>query len=501
MAVFFSRLSPKTAGIIGLLLVAGLGLFYATRPAPPERLTTTVDTGEVSELVSVSGVVKAEQTADLGFPVTGTLAHLAVAEGDRVGAGSVLASLSTSSLAAELAEADARVASARATYAELLAGQRPEERTLTDTTVATAITNRERISTEENKKVANARRLLLSTDLVAIPRDSTNDDIPPTISGTYTCDNEGEYIVRVFRSRADSGYSFTLSGLESGTETAYTSTAGPLGTCGLRIQFDDSEVYSAGEWVIAVPNTRGAEFASLQNAYALTRLQAENAITAATEAVTRAEQQAALETAPARPEAIARAAAAITEATARRDSILTALADRTLTAPFSGTITKITGSVGETVGQATIITMVADTAFSVTVRIPEIDIASVIPGQPAEIVFDAAPRERIAGVVSVISPLATIIDGVAYFEATITLAEKPTWLRGGLNADVDIIVTSLPAVTRLPKRFVVMDNGSASVLMQDGESVRSLPVEIGLVGTNGFIEVIGLTPGTVVVAP
>ena len=82
--------------------------------------------GSGSGDVVASGTVEATE-ADLGFQTGGRIAEILVREGERVGAGQILARLESAELAARSAAAEAQVDAARAQLAELQRGARPEE--------------------------------------------------------------------------------------------------------------------------------------------------------------------------------------------------------------------------------------------------------------------------------------------------------------------------------------------------------------------------------------
>lgn len=495
----FVRSRTKTAILI--LLVIGTVIFNAaTGDDGPQWTTDTVTTGTVRQIVSVSGAVDAVGHADLGFPITGTIESIAVAEGDTVTKGQTLATLVHTGLEADYQEARAALLIAEADRAELISGQTPEELRVSQTNAEIAREELARVTREQDERVTNARRTLLSSDLEARPNRGDNGDIAPTITGTYTC-GEGTYLLDIFSSRARSGYSYTVSGLERGTYTAYTETSAPLGSCGLRIQFAAGESYSPTTWTIAIPNTGGASYTANLNAYNLAVTQRENLIREAEQRLALAEQTLARDTAVPRSEARTRAEATVLQAQARLNAIQAQIDDHVITAPFDGTITHIEPVVGETVSNAPVITMVSPEAFTLTALIPEIDITKILPGQKAEVLFDARAQEILPATVTFISPLAKEIDGVSYFEATLVLDTDVPWMRGGLNADIDILIEVRESVTRLPKRYVTEENGVATVRIPHKDKAVSIPVEIVFSGNDGFVEIKGLPEGTTVIAP
>ncbi len=109
---------------VAVALVAGF-VWYVSRPKPVSVILYEVDRGTVEASVANTraGTVEACQRARMAPPTGGQVAHVAVAEGDRVRAGQVLLSLWNNDLRAEvqLAESEAAAAHARAEEACVLA--------------------------------------------------------------------------------------------------------------------------------------------------------------------------------------------------------------------------------------------------------------------------------------------------------------------------------------------------------------------------------------------
>lgn len=464
-------------------------------------VTATVEKGDVRELVSVSGIAEAEQSAELAFPVTGIVAEVLVKKGDVVEAGDILVSLESRALAADRQDALASLSRAIAERNELLAGPSFEERDVTTQTVDLKKDALQTTKENETRKVDNARRILLSSNLSAFSDDENEDATPPVISGTYSCDTEGEYIFDVFSSGAQSGFSYRLSGLETGTFVGSVDQPISFGNCGLQIQFDENSNYAKTLWTVQIPNTKSSAYTSALNAYNLAVTQAESAISLAEQEVALAEANATSNNAPARIEAVARANADVAQAQARLARIAATISDRVLRAPFTGTITEIDILRGETVTAAPVITLLAASDFEVTARIPEIDIGKLLVDQKVEMTFDARDTEILTGHVNFISLKATEIDGVAYYEAMITMDQSPAWMRSGLNADIEIIIEEETDALRVPKRFVTNTNGVYSVQQKNGESVATTTIDVTLEGNDGFFALTGLNAGDTVVAP
>lgn len=484
-----------------LLLAAILGMYiHSKRTEVPEWITATVETGTVSKIVSVSGTMNATKSADLSFSSGGIIETINVKEGDAVTQGTELVTLERAALLAEYQDAYGALLIAQADQRELATGIRSEEREVNATKVAIAKEELARVTKSSNDKVSNAYRTLLSSDLVVRPVNKDNDDTAPTLSGTYTCD-AGSYTLSVFRSGAQSRYSYRLGGLESGTYTAYTDTPGSLGMCGLSIQFEAGVSYGNADWTITIPNTESSTYVTNNNTYILAQTERDNAIQSATQNLKLAEQNATLDTATPREEALARASARVLQAEARVQKIQAELKDRVLAAPFDGTITHIEPVAGETVGVEPVITMISRDVFELTALVPEIDVTKITPGQKARIVFDARVDETLMASITVISPLAREIDGVSYFETKLMLDAPSSWLQSGLNADIDIIIDAHENVTRIPSRFLVTDDEAHHVLIPNGTVTKSVPVTLIFEGNDGYMEVNGINPGDTIIAP
>lgn len=476
-------------------------VFTHTEKNKVSLVTATVERGNVQKLVSVSGFIEAKNTATLAFPASGKVTEVFVDEGSLVSAGEVLATLASAQLAAERNEASAALALAEAQFAETVAGPTSENRSISATKVSNAEQNLTRVSNEEAEKVKNARTVLLSDGLEALSTKLDEGAVPPTVSGTYSCLEEGQYELAVYSSSGGSGYSYRLTGLESGTFAAATDQPTALAQCGLYIQFATGSLYSNSKWVISIPNQRSAAYVSNKNTYELALEQQENAIAAAKDALALALNEASAATADARGEVVTQRRATIDQARARIAAIDARLTDRSIVAPFDGIITDVNVLPGETVTSVPVITILAEDAFELTARIPEIDITKISLGQKVEAVFDAKSDETLTGEITYISPLATEIDGVAYFETTVTLHEQPNWIRSGLNADLDIIVGMQTDVLRLPNRFINTANGqSTTITLQNGKKVIQ-PVDIIFTGNDGYVALNGLREGDTVVAP
>lgn len=450
-------------------------------------ITTKVERGTVQKIVFVSGKAETAQKANLGFPVSGTVSEILVEVGDSVEKDAKLASLKIDALEAERAEITASLN-------QLLNGPTEAARNETEENTELKRTVLENTIQEQNKAVENAYRTLMTEGLELKSVDPKESSDAPTLSGTYLCDKSGTYTISVYNSNTLSGYSYSLSGLEEGSYSAYTRKPSPIGECGLQIQFAENQSYSRSVWEIQIPNKNAASYNKNKNNYELAKTQASSSIQLARQDLALARANATNITAPARQEEV-------DEARARLSKVEAAINDNLLRAPFSGTITNINIEIGESVAADPVITLLNNSAFNVNALIPEIDINQTYAGQTVQMTFDARPEEVLTGTVNFVSTEATTIDGVSYYETIIKPDTAPEWLRNGLNADIDIITEQKEDVLRIPNRFIIKNGNSHQVIRQTNQGTATTSVELLMSGNDGFVAIQGLNEGDTLIAP
>lgn len=498
------RLSrPQMIIVGGVIVVAIFSLWLlSSRNDNKNDLTTTVVIGDVLSTVDVSGYATVDSIIPLSFPKGGTVSSILVEKGEEVATGTVLAVIGSTDAEAGYAAAAAEVDRAIALRNEIQNGQTEEQSAVTTATVASAETTLTNTIKSEAAKVETARVTLLSSLLTAVSQNGNTEAPAPTISGSYTCTGEGIYTIKPYRSSSLSGYSYQYEGIETGSETLYTNQSGSLGTCGLRLQFTEDASYFNTQWTITIPNTDSSTYAINKATYEQALINEEQNIAAAKRALDLALSRAGVDTAGARGETLAAANASVAAAQAKLAQVASTLTDTAIRAPQAGVITSVDVTVGETVSATPVITLFSPTRVTFTTRIPEIDIRKIEIGQRATLSFDANKEDTRHGVVTFISPIPITIDGVAYFEALITLDGLPDWLRTGMHADVSIVTQTLPQVTKLPIRFVRTTDGRAEVLIYNkAKDHQVLPVTVIGRGTDGMVAIEGIKADTVVIAP
>lgn len=103
---------------LGQLLIAGIGAWQTDAAGQPQYLLATVAQGTLETLVSSTGTLAALETVEVGTQVSGTIAKRLVDFNDHVRKGQVLAVLDQALFTAQVREAEANVAKARAALAQ-----------------------------------------------------------------------------------------------------------------------------------------------------------------------------------------------------------------------------------------------------------------------------------------------------------------------------------------------------------------------------------------------
>ncbi len=417
----------------------------------------------IEQIVTETGVVDTRQSVTLSFEKSGRVAEINVAEGDSVSANQVLAYLDDSAERSELRSAEARLE-------DLLAGV-----SVTGEASALARVNSAEVSLE------SARRNLLTSGLEAhFTGDHIEESVfsyePPTVSGTYTGENEGEYIITLYRSGSQSGYSFNYSGLEFGVGEVSTQTQKPLGNKGLYIKFPNNFAKgSQVEWRVQIPNSRSANYTSNRRAY-------EQAKSARDQAV--AEYKLAIE--GARPEQVRVQEGVV-------DVVRTALERTRIRAPFAGVVSRVVVSRGEFVSVGVpAIDLMSDDGYEITVYVSEADIAELSFGDRATVRLDAYRDDVFEAEVVSISPRARRVDGISSFETVLILTGDDPRIRAGLTGDVDISVSRAENVFAVPARAIVIEDGKRLIrVAQSDGSLKNVEVTTGLRGIDGRVEITG----------
>ncbi|MDO8425471.1 MAG: efflux RND transporter periplasmic adaptor subunit [bacterium] len=514
----------------------------------PAYDTFLVAPRDVVREVATTGTVEAADTVALAFSVSGRIARVAVAVGDRVAAGAVLVTLEQADLFAARAQEEAAAAAEHAELAALRIGTRTEElrvkeasrenaqRSLADAegTLANVIAKANadlaahydsapnvlrdaytkaddavRKQTDElfmNDATDNPQLTFQTADMQAeidAERDRRGVEVVlqrwPSRTATLESIGDSELdamlaimtadasTIRSFLERASAAVN-AASNINQATITAYKAN---IGTARANI---DTVQAAVDDQIQDIALQR------VTNHNAVAAAQAD--VTIARNALVAADAALALARAAATPETIAVQEAAVAAANARVARVDADLAKTVLRAPFGGVASVVDANAGAiaTVG-APLVTILADAAFEITANIPEVDLAGLAVGQMASVTLDAYGSEEVFRTTLVsIDPAATLVEGVPTYKTTLVFDETDDRIRAGMTADVTIAVDQRMRVLAIPQRAIIRREGIVLVRVLRGDWVEEVPVSVGLRGSDGFIEIVdGLDAGDTIV--
>ncbi len=465
--------SSKTAWAV-LVIILIIVIIVVRKGSTKVVDAVTVMKTDIIDSVVLSGRTQSASAVDLGFADQGRIATVNTKEGDKVREGQVLARLESSDLSANLNNAQAALAIARAGLSS-------------DTS------NLDNVTKEQDALVANAYRTLLSSGLEARSDNLDLDVDAPIISGSYN-GSEGDYLIRVYPSGGATNQSFEVSGLESViTQQIAVNAPVPLGTRGLYITFGSGN-YVGKTLRVSIPNKRSSVYLSNYNAYQAALTARDRAIANARAAVdgNLAEQSV--------------AQARVAQARASVDAILAQIEKRTIRAPFDGVIANnllkpgqstTAGATADSAGSSKI-TLISENDYEVTLKAPEISVGKLSVGQAVDIRLDAYDKDTVfPGKIVSINPAETIVDGVPVYETKVVFTNISDRIRSGMTANATIVANRRDQVLAIPAAYIHLEKGESFVnVLTSDKKTEKRKVTTGLRGSDSMVEITeGLAEG------
>ena len=422
-----------------------------------------VERGTMLVAVSASGSVEPQARVSLSFEVPGRVVEVPVTVGEPVKAGDVLARVDSTSLALQVQQAQAALASAKAQLAQLRAGPRPEE-------VAVA---------EANLRAAQAQVSATAANL---------DQLEAGAGEAQIAAAEADVAAAMLQQKvAQISYDGTDKGNEDRKEQArYNLYAANEALAAAQARLDEARAGANADQVRGTRANVSAAAAQRDGAQARLDLLRAGAT---------AGQSAAAE-------------AGVAQAQAARDLAQLSLEDGTLWAPFDGVVAEVNVTAGEMARMGTsdptgrpAIVLVDPSRFHVHVSVDEVDVGRLAEGQTAQVTLDALPDATIVGTVERIAPAAMVQGGVVDYEVIIALAPADAPIRTGMTANATIVTEELTDVLTIPTWVVRVDRSTGQTYVQRraGTTLERVDVTLG-VRYEGVAQVLsGLAEGDEVV--
>ncbi|AUI63049.1 efflux RND transporter periplasmic adaptor subunit [Amycolatopsis sp. BJA-103] len=294
------------------------------------------------------------------------------------------------------------------------------------------------------------------------------------------------------------------------TGTANFATAGKVASIDVKV----GDVVSVGQKLATIESAQAAK--ELQVAKANLSVARDNLDTAETAENTPSAGQNAQST----QNSVASAQAKVDQAELDVQNAQTALDNTTLHAPGAGTVTAISGTVGQqsssgssassqpstqggnssaTTSSASsgtgFITITNMTDLVVDTSIAEIDVSKVKAGQKASVTLNSSPDKPVQATVSSVDLTPTTSGSVVSYRAKLALADPPEGLRPGQSASVVVTVAEAQNALSVPAAAV---RGNVVTVQENGQNVQRR-VQVGLRGESTVQITSGLTEGENVV--
>lgn len=182
-------------------------------------------------------------------------------------------------------------------------------------------------------------------------------------------------------------------------------------------------------------------------------------------------------------------------ARAQLDRAQETLRRTTIVAPFGGVAGRREIAPGQVVSTSTAITRIEDLdPVTVDVALPEAALATVLPGQAAEVHVAALPGQTFIGELAYLSPRATA--STRTFAARVRVPNPEHTLRPGLTANVTITTGEVDGAVVIPTYAVVMGATGAMAWVVDAEAkAQPRPLVLGRRGPDTLRVLEGLAVG------
>jgi HlyD family secretion protein len=422
--------------ILGVIAVVLVGGYFVTRQfrenqqsaAASEYQTVRAERGNLTATVGATGVVRANQSAQLTWQTSGSVEQVMVDVGEIVDADEILASLEKTSLPQNVILAQADLVNAQNTLEDLY-----------DTELALA--QAEQNLANAQKAVEDAQRYVDN-----INADAPQADVDQARANVVLAKDALDKARKAFRpyenKAEDNVNRATLQNKLAEAQQRY-----------------DAAVSRLNNLLGTVSDTT-MEIA--QSNLELAKAQLEDA-------------QKRYDDLRAGPDPVD-----VTNAQTRIEAAQATLNMVNIQAPFSGKITNVDVKPGDQVSPGTPAFRIDDLShLLVDVQVSEVDINRIQPGQDVSLTFDAILGKEYNGVVKEVALVGNSNQGVVDFTVTVELTDGDENVRPGMTAAVNVVVRELEDVLLVPNRAVRVREGERVVYILQGGNLTPVPITLG----------------------
>ena len=391
---------------------------------------------------------------DLKPKVNANVTAVYVKAGDRVYQGQTLFRLDATDAYKQVRDAKIALESAKIALEKLTNPKSVDLMSIND-----SIKQAEDSKKNEDQKVDTAYRTLLNANLQAVSDSSYTTETAPTLTGSYLKNIEGQIKVSVYQG-GQTGYSFSLSGIATGTGSVNTTVAQPLGDTGLYIKW--AALPPQSNWIIDIPNKQSTSYSSNYNSWqnTITNRDINNSTTDRT--ITSLKQKLADLTPGDDNLDVRSAKLTVQQRQNALDDAQQNLSYYSINAPFDGVMANVSVDIGSSAvmasanSSAPLGTIVTDKKLA-QVTLNETDISKVHLNQKAKISFDAIEGLTLDGDVVEINTLGTITSGVVTYKVKVAFATDDIRILPNMSVSVDVVSDSKDDVLYVSSQAVKHD--------------------------------------------
>ncbi len=409
--------------------------------------------GDLTLSVTGNGKIETSREARLTFGSAGKVDRILVAEGDRVMAGDVLASLDTSTL--ELAVNQAQMALTQAEVA-LTQAQLAEE------TVDYNLENTRNSEGSLNLALLNAQ-IALDTARANLNAGITAVDFNSVLAELNKAQTwyDSVKIMAQDTSRTSIDWDLALLNAQESLDIAQANYDNALaGYDSRQVNLLKKQVAAAELSVVLAQKN----IDDLDKSVALQELQ----LVSAEQSVMQAEQ-------------------AVELARQNLADVQRQLDEATIIAPFDGVVAVVLAEEGDIIpspsmAPKTIIQMINPDYLELVIEVDEIDIPLVVLEQKAAVSLDALPDKEFAGIVTAVYPVPVEVGGVVLYKVKISLENTDdSGIKVGMSASADIVAEKHENVLMVPSRAITRnDQGQTIVKVMVNDQAQEREVVVGL---------------------
>ncbi len=481
-------LNKTRAGLLIFVIVVG-GYFtykhYSAKAAPIRYVLAQASKQTVVASVSGSGQVSQDRSVNITPPGAGKLTSVSVKQGQKVSLDQTIAVLDETNNSLALNQAKASLASAQASYDQVLAGSTSQDIELAklalqsdQQAVDDAKANVDTVTKQQTQAVANALSNFLNSSPQAIAAPSNIGNGTISISGTYNAQDQGSYNITAYNSGA--GEQFGVTGLEIASGSISKNGPSALGTKGLYVQFSGS-IYNNDSWTITLPNPLASNYTSNYNAYqtALTNkaAQIQNAQSQLNNAQNKLQQDTInlqVKQQPPTDQQLESAKAQLISAQTQVQNAEINYGNNILKSPFDGTVAQLNNQAGDQVTASTNIATVITNKSIAQIPLNEVDVSKIKISDKVTMTFDAIDGLAITGKVAQIDGIGTVSQGVVSYNVKIAFDTEDARVKPGMSVNASIITDVQPDVLTVPNSAIQSLNGMSFVQTLDSSQTQTV---------------------------